>query len=64
MERATEQVITKVVPYLIGDLRHLGKPIKPCLIHGDIWEPNLGTDLETGDLIIFDAGSYYAHNEM
>ena len=25
---------------------------------------NVGTTLETGDLILYDAGSYYAHNEM
>ena len=25
---------------------------------------NVGTTLETGDIILYDAGSYYAHNEM
>ena len=25
---------------------------------------NVGTRLETGDVILYDAGSYYAHNEM
>ena len=25
---------------------------------------NVGTILETGDVILYDAGSYYAHNEM
>ena len=64
LERATEQVITKVVPRLLGDLRHGGEPIKPCIIHGDLWEPNLGISLETGDLVMYDVGSYYAHNEM
>ena len=64
MERATEQVISKVVPRLLGSLRHRGKPIKPCIIHGDLWEPNLGVNRKTGDLVVYDVGSYYAHNEM
>lgn len=64
MERATEQVITKVVPRFLGNLRHQGEPIKPCIIHGDLWEPNLGVDRKTGELVMYDVGSYYAHNEM
>lgn len=64
MERATEQVITKVVPRLLGNLRHKGEPIKPCIIRGDLWEPNLGINKKTGDLVMYDVGSYYAHNEM
>ncbi|KAK1764261.1 Fructosamine kinase-domain-containing protein [Phialemonium atrogriseum] len=64
MERATEQLITKVIPRLLGNLRHDGEPIKPCIIHGDLWEPNLGINLETGELMMYDVGSYYAHNEM
>lgn len=65
MERAAERVLTKVVPRLLGDLRDdNGNPIRPCLLHGDIWEPNLGVNLETGLPILYDVGSYYAHNEM
>lgn len=64
LEKATEQVITKVVPCLLGNLRHEGKPVKPCIIHGDNWEPNLGVNRETGELLMYDVGSYYAHNEM
>ncbi|ROV91696.1 hypothetical protein VMCG_09255 [Cytospora schulzeri] len=65
LERATQQVIAKVVPRLLGDLRSEGgSPIKPCLLHGDLWEPNLGVDIRTGKLVMYDVGSYYAHNEM
>jgi fructosamine-3-kinase len=64
MERATEQVITKVVPRLLGNLKHEGKPIEPCILHGDLWEPNLGINMETGDLVMYDVGLYYGHNEM
>lgn len=41
MERATDQVITKVVLRLLGDLRSGGKLIELSLLHGDLWEPNL-----------------------
>ena len=64
LERATEQVATKVIPRLLGALQAEGRQIKPSIIHGDLWEGNVGTNKETGDIILFDAGSYYAHNEM
>ena len=51
-------------PRLLGNLRHKGEPIKPCIIHGDLWEPSLGINKKTGDLVMYDASSYYAHNEM
>ena len=56
--------ISRVIPRLIGALEREGRNVKPCLIHADLWEGNTGTSLETGDIILFDASSYYAHNEM
>lgn len=64
LERATEQVISKVVPRLLGNLKHEGKPIDPCILHGDLWDFNLGISIETGDVVMYDVGSYYGHNEM
>ena len=64
MNRATEQIINKVIPRLLGDLKHDGKPIEPCILHGDLWEPNLGVNLATGELVMYDVSSFYAHNEM
>lgn len=64
LERATQQLITKVIPRLLGELKYKGKPIEPCIIHGDLWEPNMGVNLATGELMMYDVGSYYAHNEM
>ena len=29
-----------------------------------LWEGNIGTDIETGNIFIFDSCAYYAHNEM
>jgi protein-ribulosamine 3-kinase len=31
---------------------------------GDLWEGNTATSRTTGNIYVFDAGSYYAHNEM
>ncbi|KAH9905902.1 Fructosamine kinase-domain-containing protein [Xylariomycetidae sp. FL2044] len=65
MERATEQVANRVIPRLLGNLRTPeGGKIKPCIIHGDLWEGNVGVNNKTGDTLLFDAGSYFAHNEM
>ena len=44
-----------------------GKVIVPRLVasvRAELLLGNVGTTLETGDVILYDAGSYYAHNEM
>lgn len=66
LERATRQLIEVVVPRLLGSLRHKGglDPIKPCLIHGDLWEGNRGIAKATNSSVVYDASSYFAHNEM
>ncbi|KAL1845019.1 hypothetical protein VTK73DRAFT_1320 [Phialemonium thermophilum] len=63
-ERAIRQVAWEVVPRLLEPLQAEGRSIKPCLIHGDLWEGNMGIRLDSGDSTLFDAGSYFAHNEM
>lgn len=63
-ERAIQQMANKVIPRLLDPLQAEGRQLKPCLIHGDIWEGNMGINLETGHSLLFDAGSYFAHNEM
>ncbi|KAI1460209.1 Fructosamine kinase-domain-containing protein [Annulohypoxylon moriforme] len=63
-ERAIDQIAWKIVPRLLEPLESDGRQIKPCLIHGDLWEGNMGINMETGDTLLFDASSYYAHNEM
>lgn len=64
LEPLVERLITHVVPKVLGPLEADGRKVKPCLIHGDLWDGNIGTDLETGDIYVFDASVYYAHNEM
>ncbi|KAH7049109.1 Fructosamine kinase-domain-containing protein [Macrophomina phaseolina] len=63
-EQVGRRVTTHVIPRLIGALESDGRSIKPCLIHADLWEGNTGTSYDTGAIYIFDAASFYAHNEM
>jgi fructosamine-3-kinase len=59
---AAERLLTEVVPRLLPQSGP--RPIVPRLIHADLWGGNIGTDEETGELIFFDADSFYAHNEL
>ena len=59
-----ERALTLVLPKLIGPLESEGRTVKPCLLHGDLWEGNIGTDCENGYIYIFDASSFYGHNEL
>lgn len=52
-----------VIPRLLRPLQSEGRSIKPCLVHGDIWDENCADDMNTGEPFAFDAGSIYAHNE-
>ena len=63
-EKVSERVLNKVIPRLLGVLQKNGRSIKPCLIHGDLWEGNIGTAYGDNSILIFDSGAYYAHNEM
>ena len=63
-DTAVDRTLSQVLPRLLGVLESGGRSIKPCLIHGDLWEGNIGTESETGNIYIFDAAPYYAHNEM
>jgi protein-ribulosamine 3-kinase len=64
LDQLEKRLISHVIPRLIGNLEREGRSVKPCLIHGDLWEGNTGTSYETGDVYVFDSGAYYAHNEM
>lgn len=64
LEKVTTRLLSHVVPRLLGVLQSGDINIKPCLIHGDLWEGNTGTTFDTGNIYTFDAASFYAHNEM
>lgn len=56
-------LFNKVIPRLLRPLESEGKTVKPSLVHGDLWYANSGIDVETEESLIFDACSFYAHNE-
>ncbi|KAK8046677.1 hypothetical protein PG996_014741 [Apiospora saccharicola] len=58
------QLTGTVVPRLLGALQSDGRTIMPALIHGDLWEENIGINKKSGGLVLFDPGCIYAHNEM
>lgn len=53
----------KVIPRLLHPLESEGRSVKPSLVHGDLWYANSGIDIDTGQSLLFDACSFYAHNE-
>ena len=62
-EAEFEKLLSVVVPALLEPLQAEGRSLKPSLVHGDLWEENCGTDLQTGQPKVFDAAVMYAHNE-
>ncbi|KAJ5383260.1 Fructosamine/Ketosamine-3-kinase [Penicillium concentricum] len=56
-------IIEKVIPRLLRPLETGGNKIQLCLVHGDLWDGNTSVDAETGNPLIFDACSSYAHHE-
>lgn len=63
MKQLEEALIDKVVPRLLRPLETGGRQIQPCLVHGNMWDGNISTDVATNLPVIYDAISLYAHNE-
>lgn len=63
MQKLCKETLEKVVPRLLRPLETGGRLIQPRLVHGDIWDGNVATNLRTNTPTIFDATSLYAHNE-
>lgn len=64
LDQMYQRVQSRLIPRLIGALESEGRSVTPRLIHGDLWEGNIGVEDGTGDPWIFDCAAYYAHNEM
>lgn len=62
-EEAFKQLCEHAIPQILDPLQADGRILKPCLVHGDLWEENTGTNLKTGETVAFDAACMYAHNE-
>jgi fructosamine-3-kinase len=58
-EATCAELIDVVMTRLLGPLK-----IQPTSVHGDIWEQNISLNRCTGEIIVFDPGCTYAHNEV
>ncbi|RDW57003.1 hypothetical protein BP6252_13921 [Coleophoma cylindrospora] len=63
MQTLFKSMIEKVIPRLLRPLETGKNKIRPCLLHGDLWDGNTGTDASTESPLIFDPASFYGHNE-
>lgn len=62
--RAVADLILDIcIPTLLRPLQSEGRSIKPCLVHGNIWDGNTATNVQTGEPFVFDGSAMYAHNE-
>ncbi|KAL8851981.1 MAG: hypothetical protein Q9221_003086 [Calogaya cf. arnoldii] len=64
LENVAPIILSKVTPRPLGALESEGHSIKPALIHGDLWEGNIATRQDSGEILLIDAAAYYAHSEM
>jgi len=62
-EEVVRTALDKMIPRLLDALTQKGRSITPVLIHGDLWESNIGTDENTDEIVFWDACAYYAHHE-
>lgn len=51
------------MPRLLGALQEGARSIKPCLVHGDLWDENAAVEEGSGEGFVFDAGAFCGHNE-
>ena len=59
-----EALAARTVEHVIPRLLNALGAVKPSLIHGDLWAGNIGSNTSTGEILLFDAGAYYAHREL
>ncbi|KAJ4318823.1 hypothetical protein N0V94_004247 [Neodidymelliopsis sp. IMI 364377] len=52
LEQCVDRLIKQVVPKVLGPLEEGGRSVKPTLIHGDLWDGNIGTDFQTGEIYV------------
>ena len=63
VEELCALTLVKVIPRLLRPLETGERMIKPRLVHGNLWDGNVSTDVETNTPVMYDATSIYAHNE-
>jgi len=65
LDMCERALLEKVIPRLLRPLEGEGRTVRPCLVHGDLWDGNVGVVEEEGEerAVVFDPGSFWGHNE-
>jgi protein-ribulosamine 3-kinase len=63
IDKMLPDLYEKVCPRLLRPLETEGRILRPALVHGDLWDGNVGVHVETGQSYIYDASAFWAHNE-
>jgi fructosamine-3-kinase len=53
----------KVIPRLLRPLETEGRTLRPCLVHGNLWEEHVAVHAANDQLYIFNSSAFWAHNE-
>lgn len=63
LEIQMQVLLNIVIPRLLRPLESGPHPIKPTLLHGDLWQGNFGIDKKTLRPMVFDPCCFWGHNE-
>jgi fructosamine-3-kinase len=63
LQRLADETSAKVIPRLLRPMESGGRRLKPTLVHGDLWHGNMGIDMVTGQVVLYDCCAFYGHNE-
>ena len=61
--KLADQTCKLVIPRLLRPMETNGQRLKPTLVHGDLWHGNVGINLTTDQVVLFDCCSFYGHHE-
>ena len=62
-EDSFRTLLSQTVPHLLSPLQRGDRPIKPCLVHGNLSADHIGVNMATGEPVVFSPSPLYAHNE-
>lgn len=63
LDKLKDDLFKIVMPRLLRPLETGAHPIKPCLIHTDLWPGNILPDVNTDKLMVYDSRAMWGHSE-
>ncbi|EXJ63336.1 uncharacterized protein A1O5_11657 [Cladophialophora psammophila CBS 110553] len=63
LQLLADEMCAKVIPRLLRPMETAGRKLKPTLLHGDLWHGNIGIDLVTDQVVLYDCCAFYGHHE-